>query len=388
MGGDTETANYIFEHVLEKLSVFNSPVNLNEPSFLNGVYFEVLRGLLVSQSSFDKFDSFFSSKMHSWLNSQQNGLGRLKMLYYIQPGFGFLSDPSIRAIGSTVGQWFWEDEAFAKEGVARIDIPSRDDAAWLKKREFLREAIFAGFRRNVGEQANLSSAAKVFLFGIKAAGWNIQEPAEIILSDKVRRLSQNSGGRPNNVIDWCDLFIPLCAPGLPVLSKTTREILPNTVNPQELIRFALATLWENSIPSDFATALADTLIRHPSETLGSDAIGNTFILRSGFSEVARVLLTHIPGKGVEWMQSNSAFMSRLSDFVLTDAKLAPRYQSVIDALLTSVRDDYFKSGLQLLSKHQKIILDVKSSIRGWIKTKSESDPMAIQAIEICQRPDF
>jgi len=127
--------------------------------------------------------------------------------------------------------------------------------------------------------------------------------------------------------------------------------------------------------------------RVPASTLGNDMIGQTLVARSGFSEIARVLLTQIPSRGAEWMHMNKSFMLRLSDFCALDAKLAIKFQSVADALLTANREDFFTTGLHLLDPHAKIDSDVKRSLTAWCKAKSESNPLVEMATEICSRPE-
>lgn len=69
-------------------------------------------------------------------------------------------------------------------------------------------------------------------------------------------------------------------------------------------------------------------------------------------------------------------------------KLAPRFQSVIEVLLTANRDDFFNSGTQLLSKHERIIPDVKRSLGAWREGRPDTDQRIKIVSDLCNRPDL
>jgi hypothetical protein len=114
-----------------------------------------------------------------------------------------------------------------------------------------------------------------------------------------------------------------------------------------------------------------------------------FATRAGFSEVARILLNHIPSQTLDWKYNNGLFLGYLANWVAGDQDLLVRFQTqVADALLTANRDEYFAAGLQLLKNHERIHPNVKRSIDGWLKTKSGSKDLVSQAVGISRRRDL
>src|SRR5437879_1379957 len=154
IGPDSDATNAVFTEVVEPSAVFQTPQDLSEQYLrANGVYFELLRELLASQAKFERFEPFFRSRYQQWLSNQAHPHGRLKILWHIQPGWGFLSEQSLAGIGQVVARWFWSDEEFAKEAAATIDTPTRTDEVWLKGRDVLRKSIFVHFCNDAQAQS-------------------------------------------------------------------------------------------------------------------------------------------------------------------------------------------------------------------------------------------
>jgi hypothetical protein len=84
---------------------------------------------------------------------------------------------------------------------------------------FMKLSIFIALLRASPRPINsLSLAAKQFFSSVQTAAWDVREPVEILLSEKVRRLNLNIGECPNNIHEyfWIVPFQPsfLAAPKL------------------------------------------------------------------------------------------------------------------------------------------------------------------------------
>ena len=389
IGSNSDSAQRVLTLALNRSPAFTTPQDLSE-SYLreHGVFFQLLHGILQGNSKLDNFLDFFRKYYWPWFAVQNHPHGRLKILSFIQPGLKFLPKEELEKIGQTVVPWLWSDEEVAREFVATISKPPHQDEAWMKGRDLIRTLVFTYFCNHARDQSSLSSSAKKFFLAAQVDAWKVEESAENLLAEKMRRLNPSIGGRPNDISEWFKALTPLCEPTLRKLAKTTRDSLANNNSPQELIQVALQTVWRNEIPDDCAPPLVDALIKCPTTTLGDERFGKILSAHPGFAEIARVLTNQIASRGADWLHSNKLFVMRLSEFVVTDEKLSAKFQERIDVLLTANRREYIETGLQLLAAHQRIIPDVKRSLEAWCKAQVETDELAKRGVEISHRPEL
>lgn len=367
LGNDQAAAARLLENPLGNLSFFMSPTDITAEVYrTHGVFFQLTGALLQISSEPKSATAMVRKCLFPWLTAQHNTPARQNLVRVFQPAWNFLEAAERARIGEVFASWIWDDAQFAKEVVTLVDTPRVQSSAWESGRDAIRRAIFEKLVEHCRGYGSLMEGAQHFFRNVAAAKWNVAVAAEELVADKVRRLSNGEGGRPDRLNDWWQLLQPLCSAELSKVQKEIATGIGKSGSSTALLDFALKTVWVASIPAHSANEVAAAIIRDPQNTLAHDGVGKKLVTLPGFPEVARALFKQLPGLGANWMRDRPAFLKQLAQWAAQDASIARRFQSsVVETLLSQTRVEDALLALELLHGHGELTEDAKGALVAW-----------------------
>lgn len=368
IGNDQGAASRLIKNVMNA-DVVSNPVEFGkEQDRTFGIFFRMLRALLVVQDTVPEFTEYFQKTYSRWLRAQRGAVGRIQMLSFIQPGWQILPETELGKIAQQITPLLWDNEEFAKAVVETIDKPQRSSAAWQKARDVLRKNIIRKFGEHLREHTTISVASRHFLDGVRNAAWPVAAEVEEILANKVHRFLRNQSDQPDRLEEWRSLLAPLCTPEFAIVEKELISGFTASTRPAEAISFALKTAWSGGIPTGIANEFAASMLRDPMGLITDKSTVEKLCSVSGFSDVARVLLKQMQSKGAGWMCEQKEFLILLSKWSSDTAEDSRRFQeAVIDTLLSSSDLTHGELALELLVVHSSLASDVRLNLAMWAK---------------------
>ena len=329
---------------------------------------KLVNGLLLQVPHLPRFSDLFGPGLSHWFQVQTDTRGRRLLFLCIAPGLHLLQHRDRQQLSSVIARTIVSDQNFSGIPVLEIDSHSK---GWPSKDEWISfvDNLFGQFCNALHGYTNLPPGATTFISAVSKACWPVNQQADSLLAEKLRRLQQNSDGRPSDMEDWINAVGPLCDQGFPSLGEVVLSGLQNNHHVVETVDAALSTVWRDQIPDTHAAHLTEALIANGVLVFGDQTRSKQLTTRRGFDLVGKWFIDRLPSQRREWMRDNRVMLLQMSEFAALN-DLAANFQQGVSQLLESPQDEFLRLGVQLLHPHKKLIADVRLPLDIWRKANS------------------